>query len=468
MYNNNNNKQLRCVIYTRKSCEEGLELEYNSLDSQRDACVSYILSQKYNNWLLVDKEYNDGGYSGGNLDRPALKELINDITNNLVYIVVVYKIDRLSRSLMDFSKLSDLFNRHNVSFVSVTQNFDTSNSMGKLMLNILLSFAQFEREMSVDRMRDKLRSQQRKGLWTGGNIPFGYDVIDKKLIVNDNEAKIVKFIYDKFIETESINDVMYLTKELNYKSKSYTTIKKNKIKEGNYFDRGNIYFILTNKTYLGLIENKRINEVYEGIHEVIITEEQFAKVREILDKNRNDKIYYNRSKKEIITIDDRVVVKYNPNRNSNVPYLLKGLVKCKCCNSTLTPTYTTKSDNKRVYRYYKSNKSMKHKTECNIGSIQAEEIESVVLNEIYKILKSSKVIANTIRLSSDNLDTNDIISSFHNIETLWKELYPKEHMEIVNNIIEEITVPKGLTLQEIKNKAIPIDWNEQRKLYGFN
>ncbi len=172
MYSIDNNKSLRCAIYTRKSCEEGLELEYNSLDSQRDACISYVASQKYNNWILVDKEYNDGGYSGGNLERPALKELIRDITNNLIDMVVVYKIDRLSRSLMDFSKLSDLFNRYNVSFVSVTQNFDTSNSMGKLMLNILLSFAQFEREMSVDRMRDKLRSQQKKGLWTGGECAF--------------------------------------------------------------------------------------------------------------------------------------------------------------------------------------------------------------------------------------------------------------------------------------------------------
>ncbi|GHU29872.1 hypothetical protein FACS1894152_8190 [Bacilli bacterium] len=154
----NSTRPLRCAIYTRKSCEDGLELEYNSLDSQRDACQSYIQSQRANNWIALDKIYEDGGFSGGNLDRPALKELLDDVTSGRVDIVVVYKIDRLSRSLMDFSRLTELFNKHNVSFVSVTQNFDTSNSMGELILNILLSFAQFEREMTSDRLRDKLRN----------------------------------------------------------------------------------------------------------------------------------------------------------------------------------------------------------------------------------------------------------------------------------------------------------------------
>lgn len=250
-----------------------------------------------------------------------------------------------------------------------------------------------------------------------------------------------------------------LANEKGYRFRDRITVKTGRLRIGNKFNIKSLHHILTNKTYLGLIENKRINEIYKGIHEAIITEEQFNKVREILDKNRNDKIY--RSKRKVVIKDtdsERVVVKYNPNRNTNVPYLLKGLVRCKCCNSLLTPTYTTKLN--RVYRYYKSNKSIKYKSKCTLDFVPAEEIESVVLNEIYKIIKTPKVIANTIRLSNNLMDSTDIVSSFHNIETIWKELYPKEQMEIVNNVIEEITVERNNLTIRFKLKGFIYLLNE--------
>ncbi|GHU27813.1 resolvase [Bacilli bacterium] len=448
----NSTRPLRCAIYTRKSCEDGLELEYNSLDSQRDACQSYIQSQKTNSWVPLDKDYNDGGFSGGNLDRPALKELLDDIENSRVDIVVVYKIDRLSRSLMDFSRLTELFNKHNVSFVSVTQNFDTSNSMGKLMLNILLSFAQFEREMTSDRIKDKLRSQKERGMWTGGNIPFGYDVKEKKLIVNGEDRKIIEFIYNTFIETKSIKDTLILAKGRNYKFRDRITGKNDEVKKGIEFSTLNLYRILTNKIYLGLLESKKTNQIYRGNHESIIEEEQFNKVREILDSNRNDKIY--RQTDEITLKDretDKVVLKFTPNQDSNVPYLLRGLIRCRCCSSILSPVYTVKTDG-TVYRYYKSTKLLKQGEQCELNGIQAQQIESIVLDEIYKLLRSPQVIANTLRMLKGQKDTDlteqDVIKSFQSIETIWNELFPREQMEIVNNLIEEILVdPRNLKIR---------------------
>lgn len=185
-------KKFRCAIYTRKSTEEGLEQDFNSLDAQREACEAYIKSQQHEGWILIEKQYNDGGFSGGNLDRPALKELFNDIKNDRIDIVVVYKVDRLTRSLLDFAKIVELFDAHSASFVSVTQNFNTTTSMGRLTLNILLSFAQFEREVTGERIRDKIAASKKKGMWMGGRVPIGYERKDKKLIIETSGATKVK------------------------------------------------------------------------------------------------------------------------------------------------------------------------------------------------------------------------------------------------------------------------------------
>ncbi|MBX6322411.1 MAG: recombinase family protein, partial [Rhodospirillaceae bacterium] len=196
-------RKLRCAVYTRKSTEEGLEQAFNSLDAQREACEAYILSQKVEGWVLVPDRYDDGGYSGGTLERPALKRLLADIEAGRVDVVVVYKIDRLSRSLMDFARLVEVFDRHSVTFVSVTQSFNTTTSMGRLTLNVLLSFAQFEREVIGERIRDKFAASRKKGLWMGGHPPLGYDVRDRKLVVNEAEAARVRMIFERFTKVGS-------------------------------------------------------------------------------------------------------------------------------------------------------------------------------------------------------------------------------------------------------------------------
>jgi len=196
-------RKLRCAVYTRKSTEEGLEMEFNSLDAQREACEAYVASQRAEGWLLVPDRYNDGGFSGGTLERPALKRLLADIEAGHVDVVVVYKIDRLSRSLMDFSRLVEVFDRQNVTFVSITQSFNTTTSMGRLTLNVLLSFAQFEREVIGERIRDKFAASRRKGMWMGGWAPLGYEVRDRKLVVNEQDAKLVRSIFQRFLKTGS-------------------------------------------------------------------------------------------------------------------------------------------------------------------------------------------------------------------------------------------------------------------------
>ncbi|MGQ7791324.1 recombinase family protein [Faunimonas sp. B44] len=196
-------RKVRACVYTRKSSEEGLEQEFNSLDAQREACEAYVASQRAEGWVLVPDRYDDGGFSGGTLERPALKRLLADVEDGLVDVVVVYKIDRLSRSLMDFARLVDVFDRNNVTFVSVTQSFNTTTSMGRLTLNILLSFAQFEREVTAERIRDKVRASRMKGMWMGGYVPLGYDVKDRKLVVNEEEAATVRGIFERFVEVGS-------------------------------------------------------------------------------------------------------------------------------------------------------------------------------------------------------------------------------------------------------------------------
>lgn len=448
-------RKIRCAIYTRKSCEEGLDMEYNSLDNQRDSCEKYISSQENEGWVLVSKRYDDGGYSGGNLERPALKELLNDIENGLIDMVVVYKIDRLSRSLMDFSKLVDIFNKNNTSFISITQNFNTNDSMGKLMLNILLSFAQFEREMTGDRIRDKIRAQKSKGMWTGGIPPFGYDVKDKKLIVNEEESKIVKMIFDNFIKNNSVDCVLNFLKQNNYKTKTYISNKGNVI-NGQSFNRNAIYRILKNKVYIGLIENKKTNDIFVGQHKAIINDNIFNQVQEIFKTNIRESIYNIQETIETNSATNTKTIKkqYIPKTNSKMPYLLRGLLKCACCNSIMTPLFTVKKKSGITYRYYKSNKAIKHTTNCEIGNIPAEQIENIVLNEIYTILKTPSIVngiinkINDVKNINNNLNNNlsisetEIINYLKNIEVVWNELFPKEQMDIVRILIKEIIVSK--------------------------
>ena len=228
-------KIVRCAVYTRKSCEDGLDQNFNSLDAQRLAGENYIASQVHENWRLISKHYDDGGFSGGNMERPALRELFADIEAGLIDMVVVYKIDRLSRSLFDFSKIVEFFEKHNVSFVSVTQSFNTSSSSGKLMLNILLSFAQFEREVSGERIRDKFAASLKKGMWMGGNPPLGYICKDRKLVIDQQTSKIIRFIYEKFIQIESYFKIADILNNSGYRTQ-VKTLRNGKVIGGMFFE----------------------------------------------------------------------------------------------------------------------------------------------------------------------------------------------------------------------------------------
>lgn len=269
-------RRTRCAIYTRKSSEEGLEQEFNSLDAQREACEAYIASQRHEGWELLDRRYDDGGISGGHLDRPALQQLMRDVDDKHVDQIVVYKIDRLTRSLADFSKLVDSLDRGEASFVSVTQSFNTGTSMGRLTLNVLLSFAQFEREVTAERIRDKIAASKQKGLWMGGNIPLGYDADGRILKVNTEEAELIKVLFDLYETHGALNVVTRKAAEAGVRSRKRQG-KAGQWRGGNVLSRGHVHHILTNPIYAGRIPHK--GRVYEGQHEAIIDTERWERVQ---------------------------------------------------------------------------------------------------------------------------------------------------------------------------------------------
>ena len=272
-------RRVRCAIYTRKSTEEGLEQEFNSLDAQREACEAYIASQKHEGWVLHPDHYDDGGISGGHLDRPALRRLMQAVDEKRVDQIVVYKIDRLTRSLADFAKLVDRLDAAEASFVSVTQSFNTATSMGRLTLNVLLSFAQFEREVTAERIRDKIAASKRKGLWMGGNVPLGYQPDGRTLIIDENEAPTIRKLYDLYLEHQTIRIVKERAEELRLRTKRRER-PDGRITGGGVFDRGHIHHILTNPIYAGRIRHKE--QVFEGKHFAVIDPEIWEQVQRML------------------------------------------------------------------------------------------------------------------------------------------------------------------------------------------
>ncbi|MHA6264828.1 recombinase family protein [Arenibacterium sp. CAU 1754] len=272
-------KKIRCAIYTRKSSEDGLEQEFNSLDAQREACAAYVASQKHEGWVLQPEYYDDGGLSGGSLERPALQRLLEHVRQGQVDQIVVYKIDRLTRSLADFSKIVDILDAADASFVSVTQSFNTATSMGRLTLNMLLSFAQFEREVTAERIRDKIAASKRKGLWMGGSVPMGYDPDGRTLKINDPEARTITTLYDLYEHLGTVRAVKEEVDRLKLRSRARTS-SSGRITGGSVFDRGHIHHILTNPIYAGRIRHK--GKVYEGQHEAIIDPNRWDRVQESL------------------------------------------------------------------------------------------------------------------------------------------------------------------------------------------
>jgi len=278
---------IKCAIYTRKSTEHGLEQEFNSLQNQEEACKAYIASQAFNGWQCY-KTYSDAAISGGTMDRPALKQMLDDMAHGLINTVVVYKVDRLSRSILDFHNMMKYFEKYGANFVSITQSFDTSTSMGKLTLNMLLSFAQFEREVSSERVRDKIRASKAKGLWMGGAPRLGYDLINKKLVVNPTEAEQVRHLFEKYLEVQSVNDLTEYARQNGIYGKRWETNKR-KIRGGNPIAKMSMHRILRDKVYIGQIENKKEGTFAKGEHKPIISAELFNRVQVALANNSNNK-----------------------------------------------------------------------------------------------------------------------------------------------------------------------------------
>src|SRR6266702_1178923 len=275
--------RIRCAIYTRKSSEEGLEQSFNSLHAQREACEAYIASQRHEGWHALSSKYDDGGFSGGKIERPGLKQLLEDIGAGKVNTVVVYKVDRLTRSLADFAKIIEQFDSQQVSFVSVTQQFNTTTSMGRLTLNVLLSFAQFEREVTGERIRDKIAASKRKGMWMGGMVPLGYDLKDRKLLVNKRESATVHEIFEQYLRLGCVSKLKDYLDQSSTRSKTRIS-REGRKSGGQKFSRGALYELLRNHIYVGEISHK--GQMHRGEHAAIVERELFEKVQQKLTENR--------------------------------------------------------------------------------------------------------------------------------------------------------------------------------------
>jgi site-specific DNA recombinase len=402
-------RRLRCAVYTRKSSEEGLDMEFNSLDAQRESCEAYVASQRAEGWVCMRERYDDGGFSGGTLDRPGLKTLLEDVEAGLVDVIVVYKIDRLSRSLMDFAKLVEAFDRNNVTFVSVTQAFNTTTSMGRLTLNILLSFAQFEREVTGERIRDKFAASRAKGMWMGGFVPMGYDVVDRKLVINEAEAAAVRHMFQRFVE---LGSATLLTREL--------VAKETLNKRGKPIDKGFLYKLFRNRLYIGEAVHKGTS--YPGEHQAIIDQPLWDQVHAILQESPRQRA---------------------ANTRTQTPALLKGLIFTDR-GIAMTPTVTKKGG--RHYRYYTSMDAIRNRA-CegrdSFVRLNAGMVEGAVVQHIRSLLRTPEIAARAMEATRRNdpeIDEHDVVTALAGFDGLWESLFPAEQARIARLLIERVTV----------------------------
>lgn len=415
---------IRCAIYTRKSNEEGLRQEFNSLDAQRFAGESYINSQKQEGWVLIPKYYDDGGYSGGNIERPALKQLMSDIKEGYVDCIVVYKIDRLTRSIKDFSKIIEILDEHRCSFVSVTQSFNTSDSMGRLMLNVVLSFAQYEREITSERIKDKLEASCKKGMFRGGKLPLGYESINRKLVINEHEAETVRIIFNQFCILQSVIGVVRFVKELGRAGKN-KVLQNGQVIKGAPLTKRRIYRLLENPIYIGKL--KLNGNLYEGNHQPIISDELWGRVQDTF-----------KCRDKITKLGVRLTA---------AP-LLKGIFRCGCCDCAMTPIYSSNKGGKR-YGYYVCSKKQRGITEsCMIGYVSSAEIENIVKDRLFEILKCPEIIASTIATAASKIPDDVIIAQMKNIAEVWAELFPQEQIRIIRLMVSQVIMhPDGVDIR---------------------
>ena len=415
---------VRCAVYTRKSSEEGLEQSFNSLDAQREACEAYVASQKSEGWIVLPQMYDDGGISGGTMERPALQRLLTDVGAGQIDTVVVYKVDRLTRSLGDFAKIVEVFDAAGVSFVSVTQSFNTTSSMGRLTLNMLLSFAQFEREVTGERIRDKIAASKARGMWMGGRVPLGYEVRERKLVVVDTEAENVRHIFHRYLELGSVT-------ELRAELEASAIGGKRKVDGdgtetlGKPLDRGALYHLLQNRLYRGEISHK--GAIHPGEHEAIVDEELWARVQTVLAANR---------------------VERKLRSNAASPALLAGLVRDED-GVPMTPTHANKKG--RRYRYYVSNNLIIGRRPERGGEdrsdrsgarrIPAADLEAVVERSIRTFLADEAGLYPLIAATgADPVHIRSTIALLATTASRWSSLDRAKRISLYDRLVAGISV----------------------------
>jgi DNA invertase Pin-like site-specific DNA recombinase len=420
-------KPKRCAVYCRVSSDEGLSQSFNSIDAQKEAGHAFIKSQAHEGWIAVVDDYDDPAYSGGNMERPALKRLLRDIEVGKVDMIVIYKIDRLSRSLADFAKMVEIFDRNGVSFSAVTQQINSATSMGRLMLNVLLSFAQFEREVTSERIRDKLAASKAKGMFMGGPVPLGYRVENRRLWVVPEDAALVKRFFEDFVADPYVTGMVQ-----RYIAEGITT------RSGKLFSKQTLYQILNNRIYLGEITDK--GKSYPGLHERIIEQPLWDAVHAILG------------------IDKKVRGNKNFHRKSP-PALLRGLVYAPSGNR-MVPSYTTKTNSGgKRYRYYADLKYVRFGTsEDTFGSINAEQLEGVVVQQVLNALQSPasiQAVWDAVQATPEpTLDEAQVVVAMRNLGSIWPSLFPEEQSRIVNLLIRRVQ----FTADAIEIQWHPMGW----------
>jgi site-specific DNA recombinase len=405
----------RCAIYTRKSSEEGLEQEFNSLAAQGEACGAYIRSQQHEGWVLARARYDDGGFSGGNMERPALQCLLADIRAGRIDIVVVYKVDRLTRSLADFARLVEIFDAEGVSFVSVTQQFNTTSSMGRLTLNVLLSFAQFEREVTGERIRDKIAASKKKGMWMGGNVPLGYDASERTLVINPAEAETVRRIFALYRELGCVRRVKDEADRLGLKTKRSTTANGTE-RGGRALSRGHIYRLLSNPIYTGRIAHK--GQLHPGQHPALIEDETWTAVRDRLAANAGD---------------------HRRKAKAAEPSLLPGLL-VDACGERLTPSHAVNKG--RRYRYYISAALITATPTDHAQSwrLPAKEIEDCVIRILVDALTSpARLLEHIDTAGIPGGNIRKILGRAARLAALLSGS-PKERAQVIERLVEKVTV----------------------------
>lgn len=405
----------RCAIYTRKSTEEGLDQDFNSLDAQREACAAFIQSQKHEGWTELPARYDDGGYSGGTMERPALQRLLTDIEAGRIDVVVVYKVDRLTRALSDFAKLVDVFARRDVSFVSITQQFNTTTSMGRLTLNILLSFAQFERELIGERVRDKFAASRKKGMWMGGTVPLGYDVKDRKLVINDSEARVVVDVFRRYLRLKSVRALAEELAAAGIRSKR--RCHPDGTEYGNQrFSRGALYLMLQNRTYRGEATHK--GNAYPGEHSAIVDKPLWDAVQALLADNR---------------------ITRASGANTKQPSLLTGMIFDEA-GERLTPSWSAKKGTR--YRYYVSTSLLTGHGTTRSGRrrVPAGNLESAVIDRLRSFFTNRGELLDAIGEVDERAGSRQLIEGAKAIASELDAQRPETTKAIVKALVHRVQI----------------------------